>query len=37
MSYWLGADIDHAKVRANVILYFAASSLLTLISYLWAA
>jgi uncharacterized membrane protein YfcA len=35
MSYWLGADIDHAKVRANVILYFAASSVLTLISYLW--
>jgi uncharacterized membrane protein YfcA len=33
MSYWLGADIDHAKVRANVILYFAASSVLTLISY----
>lgn len=35
MSYWLGADIAHAKVRANVILYFAASSVLTLISYLW--
>ena len=35
MSYWLSADVAHAKVRANVILYFAVASVLTLISYFW--
>jgi len=35
MSYWLGTDTAPAKLRANIILYFAASTVLTLISYFW--
>ena len=35
MSYWLGTDTAHAKLRANIILYFAASTILTLVSYVW--
>ncbi len=35
VSYWLGTDTAHAKLRANIILYFAASTLLTLITYFW--
>jgi len=36
MSYWLGTDTPPAKLRANIILYFAASTVLTLASYLWS-
>jgi uncharacterized protein len=35
VSYWLGMDTAHAKLRANIILYFAASTVLSLITYLW--
>ncbi len=33
VSYWLGLDTDHSALRANIILYFALSTLLTLVSY----
>jgi len=36
ISYWLGGENTPAQVRANIILYFACSSLLSLASYLWA-
>jgi uncharacterized protein len=36
VSYWLGTDTAPAKLRANIILYFAASTVLTLASYLWS-
>jgi len=36
VSYWLGTDTGHAKLRANIILYFAASSVLSIITYWWA-
>jgi uncharacterized membrane protein YfcA len=35
VSYWLGTDTAHAKLRANIILYFAASTVLSLIAYIW--
>lgn len=35
VSYWMGTDTAHAKLRANIILYFAASSILSVITYLW--
>ena len=35
MSYWLGLDTAHAKIRANIILYFAASTILSLVAYIW--
>jgi uncharacterized protein len=35
VSYWLGTDTAHAKLRANIILYFAASTVLSLATYLW--
>ena len=34
VAYWLGGPIPNATIRANVILYFAASNILTAISYL---
>jgi uncharacterized protein len=33
MSYWLGTGAPHAKLRANIILYFAASTLISLLTY----
>ena len=35
VSYWLGTETAQAKLRANVILYFAASSVLSLATYVW--
>ena len=35
VSYWMGTDTAHAKLRANIILYFAASSVLSVITYVW--
>jgi hypothetical protein len=35
VSYWLGTDTPPAKLRANIILYFAASTVLSLASSLW--
>ena len=35
VSYWLGTDTAHEKLRANIILYFAASTVLTLVAYGW--
>ncbi len=35
VSYWLGTETAHAKLRANIILYFAASTVLSLIAYIW--
>jgi uncharacterized membrane protein YfcA len=35
ISYWLGTDTAHAKLRANTILYFAAISVLSLVTYVW--
>jgi uncharacterized membrane protein YfcA len=35
MSYWLGTDTPPATLRANIIVFFAASTVLTLLSYLW--
>lgn len=35
VSYWMGTDTAHAKLRANIILYFAASSILSVITYVW--
>jgi uncharacterized protein len=35
VSYWLGTETAQAKLRANVILYFAASSILSLTTYVW--
>ncbi len=36
VSYWLGTNTAQAKLRANVIMYFAASSVLSLTTYLWS-
>jgi uncharacterized protein len=36
VSYWLGTDTGHAKLRANIILYFAASTVLSIIAYAWS-
>ncbi len=33
VSYWMGTDTAHAKLRANIILYFAASSVLSVMTY----
>ena len=33
VSYWMGMDTAHAKLRANIILYFAASTVLSVITY----
>ncbi len=35
VSYWMGTNTAHAKLRANIILYFAASTVLTLLTYAW--
>jgi uncharacterized protein len=35
VCYWMGTGADPAKLRANIILFFAASSVLTVISYFW--
>jgi uncharacterized membrane protein YfcA len=35
VSYWMGTEIAHHRLRANLILYFAASTLLSLASYVW--
>jgi uncharacterized protein len=35
VSYWLGTDTAHGKMRANIILYFAASTVLSVITYVW--
>ena len=35
MAYWLGIGTAHARIRANLILYFAAITILTLLSYWW--
>jgi hypothetical protein len=34
VAYWLGGAIPMASVRANIVLYFAVSSVLTIASYL---
>ncbi len=34
VAYWLGGPVPSAAIRANVILYFAVSNVLTVISYL---
>jgi uncharacterized protein len=35
VSYWLGTETAYAKLRANIILYFAASTVLSLTTYVW--
>jgi uncharacterized protein len=35
MSYWLGTDTHHAKLRANIILYFAASTVISVLAYVF--
>jgi uncharacterized protein len=35
VSYWMGTETAHAKLRANIILYFAASTVLSLTTYIW--
>ena len=35
VCYWMGTDTDHQKLRANIILYFAASSILTIATYFY--
>ncbi|MCG7506558.1 sulfite exporter TauE/SafE family protein [Mesorhizobium retamae] len=35
VAYWLGGGIPGNTVRANIILYFAVSSAITAVSYLW--
>jgi uncharacterized membrane protein YfcA len=34
IAYWLGGEGRSATVRANIVLYFAISTLITLVSYL---
>lgn len=36
VAYWLGGAIPGSIVRANIILYFAVSTILTFASYLWS-
>ena len=36
MSYYLGVGASHAKLRANIILYFAASTVISVLSYAWS-
>ncbi|OQP85289.1 hypothetical protein BTR14_16805 [Rhizobium rhizosphaerae] len=36
VAYWLGGAIAAAQVRANLVVYFALSTLLTATSYLWS-
>jgi uncharacterized protein len=35
VCYWMGIDTAHGKLRANIILFFAASSALSVTTYLW--
>lgn len=35
VAYWLGAALDRTVVRANIILYFAISTVLSAVSYVW--
>jgi uncharacterized protein len=35
VCYWMGTETAHAKLRSNIILFFAASSALSVASYLW--
>lgn len=35
LSYWLGTGREPARLRANIILFFAASGLFSFISYWW--
>jgi uncharacterized protein len=35
VCYWMGTDTEPAKLRANIILLFAASSVLTIVTYFW--
>jgi uncharacterized membrane protein YfcA len=35
VCYWLGADHAPARFRANIILFFAATNVISLASYLW--
>jgi uncharacterized protein len=35
VAYWLGGAFAGNTVRANIILYFAISSAITAVSYLW--
>ena len=35
VAYWLGGAIDRIVVRANIILYFAISTVLSAVSYIW--
>lgn len=35
VSYWMGTDTSHIQLRANIIIYFAASSALTIATYLF--
>jgi uncharacterized protein len=35
VCYWMGTETAHANLRANIILFFAASSALSVMSYLW--
>jgi uncharacterized membrane protein YfcA len=37
VAYWLGGKADIATVRANIVVYFALSSVLTAVSYVFAA
>ena len=34
VAYWLGGSVPSSIVRANIVLYFAISTVLTIISYL---
>jgi uncharacterized protein len=35
VCYWMGTGTNHQQLRANIILYFAASSVLTILTYLY--
>ena len=35
VSYWLGTGREPARLRANIILFFAASGLLSFLTYWW--
>ena len=37
VTYWLGGQIPAMKVRANIVLYFAISSVFTAFSYFYAS
>jgi uncharacterized protein len=36
VSYWLGTDTALPNLRANIILFFAATGLITVASYIWS-